>query len=320
MNILVTGGAGFIGFHVCKKLIERGDQVIVVDNLSDYYDPTLKQDRLAMLGNKIIFYKVDISDYAALKKIFTEHRFDKVCHLAAQAGVQYSLVNPFAYHLANNLGTLNILELMREFGVKDLVFASSSSVYGGNLKVPFSVTDKTDNPISLYAATKKHTENMAHVYHKLFGLNCFGLRFFTVYGPWGRPDMSLFKFTKAIIDNKPIEVYNFGHHQRDFTFISDIVEGVIKSLDLVQGFEILNLGNNNPVDLMYFISCIEKEIGKEAQKNFLPLQKGDVPATFADIEYTTKVLGWEPKVKIEEGISEFIVWYKNYYGCVNVKK
>lgn len=315
MNILVTGGAGFIGFHIATALADRGDKVVIVDNLSDYYDPSLKRARLALLGNKVTFYQVDISDYAALKKVFVEHRFDKVCHLAAQAGVQYSLVNPFVYHQANNLGTLNILELMKEFSVKDLVFASSSSVYGGNKKVPFSVIDQTDNPISLYAATKKHTENMAHVYHTLYGLNCFGLRFFTVYGPLGRPDMSLFKFTKAIFEGKPIDVYNFGHHQRDFTFITDIVEGVMKALDVVTGFEILNLGNNNPVDLMYFISCIEKEIGKEAQKKFLPLQKGDVPATFADIEHTTKILGWKPKVKIEDGVKEFVKWYRDYYGC-----
>lgn len=320
MKILVTGGAGFIGFHVCQKLIERGDTVVVVDNLNDYYDPQLKKARLALLGNKITFYQVDIADFSSLKKVFTEHRFDKVCHLAAQAGVQYSLVNPFAYHQANNVGTLNILELMKEFGVKDLVFASSSSVYGGNTKVPFSVVDQTDNPISLYAATKKHTENMAHVYHKLYGLNCFGLRFFTVYGPWGRPDMSLFKFTKAISEGKAIEVFNFGHHQRDFTFITDIVDGVVKSLDLVKGFEILNLGNNNPVELMYFISCIEKEVGKEARKNFLPLQKGDVPATFADIEHTTKVLSWKPHIKIEDGVREFVNWYKQYYGDKNAAK
>lgn len=320
MKILVTGGAGFIGFHVCQKLIERGDTVVVVDNLNDYYDPQLKKARLALLGNKITFYQIDIADFSSLRKVFIEHRFDKVCHLAAQAGVQYSLVNPFAYHQANNVGTLNILELMKEFGVKDLVFASSSSVYGGNTKVPFSVVDQTDNPISLYAATKKHTENMAHVYHKLYGLNCFGLRFFTVYGPWGRPDMSLFKFTKAISEGKSIEVFNFGHHQRDFTFITDIVDGVVKSLDLVKGFEILNLGNNNPVELMYFISCIEKEVGKEAHKKFLPLQKGDVPATFADIEHTTKVLGWKPHTKIEDGVREFVNWYKNYYGEKNAAK
>lgn len=320
MKVLVTGGAGFIGFHVAQKLVERGDTVVVVDNLNDYYDPSLKRSRLALLGNNIPFYQIDIADFNALKKVFQEHAFDKVCHLAAQAGVQYSLVNPFAYHQANNLGTLNILELMKEFGVKDLVFASSSSVYGGNVKVPFSVTDQTDNPISLYAATKKHTENMAHVYHQLYGLNCFGLRFFTVYGPWGRPDMSLFKFTKAISEGKPIDVYNFGHHQRDFTFITDIVDGVLRSLDLVKGFEILNLGNNNPVELMYFISCIEKEVGREALKNFLPLQKGDVPATFADIEHTTKVLGWKPQVKIEPGVKEFVAWYKKYYSGGNHAK
>jgi UDP-glucuronate 4-epimerase len=317
MKILVTGGAGFIGFHVAGALIERGDEVVVVDNLSDYYDVQLKKDRLRQLGDKIGFYQVDISDFESLKKVFLENKFDKVCHLAAQAGVRYSLINPFAYERTNSLGTLNILELMKEFKVKDLVFASSSSVYGGNEKIPFSVEDPVDSPVSLYAATKKHNELMAHVYHKLYGLNCFGLRFFTVYGPFGRPDMALFKFTKAILNDKPIDVYNYGDHERDFTYITDIVSGVLAALDKIKGFEILNLGNNNRISLRYFISRIEKELGREAKKNMLPMQIGDVHKTFADIEKTREVLGWEPKIKIEEGIKEFIEWYKEYHGLGN---
>ncbi len=312
MRVLVTGGAGFIGFHVAKALLERGDEVVVVDNLNDYYDVFLKKARLAQIRDRITFYQIDISDLDSLRTVFKNHSFDKICHLAAQAGVRYSLENPHAYHQANNNGTLNILELMREFNLKYLVFASSSSVYGGNTKVPFSVSDTVDTPISLYAATKKHCEHMAHVYHKLYGFNCFGLRFFTVYGPWGRPDMALFKFTDAIINGKPIEVYNQGDHTRDFTFITDIVDGVIKSLDRVSGFEILNLGNNNPVELNYFISSIEKELGRTAQKIMLPLQKGDVPKTYADIEKTKQLLGWEPKTKIEDGIRSFIQWYHQY--------
>ncbi|HLC91140.1 MAG TPA: NAD-dependent epimerase/dehydratase family protein [Candidatus Nanoarchaeia archaeon] len=312
-TILVTGGAGFIGNAVAKALLERGDQVVVIDDMNSYYDVGLKTARLARIKDKLRgFYQVSISNYGELEKVFHNHKFTKVCHLAAQAGVRYSLENPFAYEQANCLGTLNILELMRKYGIKDLVFASSSSVYGGNTKVPFSVDDPVDHPISLYAATKKANELYAHVYHKLFGFNCIGLRFFTVYGPWGRPDMALFKFTKAILENKPIDVYNQGNHKRDFTFITDIVDGVIKSLDRVQDYHILNLGNNKPVELLHFISCIEKELGQTAKKNFLPLQQGDVPATFADIQKTKEVLSWQPKVSIEQGIKEFVTWYRQY--------
>lgn len=313
MKILVTGGAGFIGFHVAKALAERGDEVAIIDNLNDYYDVKLKKDRLAQLSEKVKFCQIDLADYSSLKKVFQEHQFDKICHLGAQAGVRYSLENPFAYEKSNNLGTLNILELMKEFKVKDLVFASSSSVYGGNKKVPFSVEDEVERPLSLYAATKKHNEHQAHVYHKLYGLNCWGLRFFTVYGPWGRPDMALFKFTDSIINNRPIDVYNYGEHERDFTYITDIVRGVILALDKVKGYEIFNLGNNHPVKLLDFISCVEKTLGKEAKKNFLPLQPGDVPKTFADIEKTKQILGWEPQVKIEEGIHLFVEWYNEYH-------
>lgn len=313
MNILVTGGAGFIGSSVVKELLSRGNQVVVIDDLNSYYDIRLKKARLAQFKDKIAFYQLSIADYQSLQKVFEQHKFDKVCHLAAQAGVRYSLENPFAYEQANCLGTLNILELMRKFNIKDLVFASSSSVYGGNKKIPFSADDNVDNPISLYAATKKSNELYAHVYHHLFGFNCFGLRFFTVYGPWGRPDMALFKFTKAILEDEPIDVYNYGKMKRDFTFITDIVDGVIKALDNVKGYEIFNLGNSKTVELNYFIECIEKELHKTAKKKLLPLQQGDVPETFADIEKTKKILGWEPKVSIEQGVKEFVKWYKEYH-------
>ena len=314
MKILVTGGAGFIGSYVCETLLNRGNEVVCVDNMNNYYDVELKKNRLERIKTRVKFYQVDISDYEAMKTVFAENKIDKVCHLAAQAGVRYSLENPFAYERNNNIGTLNILELMKEFDVKDLVYASSSSVYGGNEKTPFSVEDNVDKPISLYAATKRYNELIAHVYHKLYGLNCFGLRFFTVYGPWGRPDMSLFKFTKNILEGKEIDVYNNGDHIRDFTYITDIVDGVVRSLDRVSGCDIFNLGNNNVTTLMYFISCIEKELGMTAKKKMLPMQKGDVHMTSADIEHTREVLGWEPQVGIEEGIKRFIEWYKGYNG------
>ena len=316
MKILVTGGAGFIGSHVVQALLNRGDEVVVVDNLNDYYDVQLKKDRLKMILQEVTFYELDIADLEGMRKVFFDNKIDQVCHLAAQAGVRYSLENPFAYEKANNVGTLNILELMKEFGVKDLVYASSSSVYGGNKKTPFSVEDNVDRPVSLYAATKKYNELIAHVYHHLYGLNCLGLRFFTVYGPLGRPDMALFKFTKAILEDKPIDVYNFGNMKRDFTFITDIVDGVVRSLDRVSEvkYSVLNLGNSNTVQLNRFIEIIEKELGKKAERNLMPLQPGDVPETFADIEKTKEVLSWEPKVGIEEGIKKFIDWYKGYYN------
>ena len=312
MKILVTGGAGFIGNSVVLKLLERGDQVVIVDNVNDYYDVRLKRDRLKRVSCPI--YEVDIADYNAMAKIFVEHQFDAVCHLAAQAGVRYSLQNPFAYERTNNLGTLNILELMRKHNCKKLVYASSSSVYGGNEKTPFAVSDRVDNPISLYAATKKYNELMAHVYHNLFGIESFGLRFFTVYGPWGRPDMALFKFTKNMLEGKPIDVYNNGDHARDFTYIDDIVSGVLLSIDKVKGYDVLNLGNNKVTTLMYFINSIEKELGVVSEKNMLPMQPGDVHTTSADIGYTKKILGWEPKTNIDDGVKKFIDWYRNYYA------
>ncbi len=315
MNILVTGGAGFIGFHVARALVERGDTVIIVDDLNSYYSPRLKQDRLAQLQGKVVFYGIPLWDLASLKEVFAQHRLDKICHLGAQAGVRHSIQNPFLYNKSNVLGTLNILELMKEFNLKDIVFASSSSVYGGNEKVPFSIEDRVDRPISLYAATKRTNELYAYVYHHLYGFNCFGLRFFTVYGPWGRPDMALFKFVKALLNDQPIDVYNRGEMRRSFTHVKDIVRGVLAALDAVEGYELLNLGNPDSVDLLSFIRCIEKVLGKTSIKNMLPLQQGDVPATVADIEKTKTILGWEPEVSLEEGVAEFVSWYKEYYGA-----
>jgi UDP-glucuronate 4-epimerase len=312
-TILVTGIAGFIGSSTAHKLAERGDTVVGVDNFNSYYDPTLKRARAKRLEGKATIHEADITDLEAMKKVFSKHKIDKVCHLAAQAGVRYSLENPFAYEHANNIGTLNLLEICRHSGIKSFIYASSSSVYGGNTKTPFSVEDNVDKPISLYAATKKYNELMAYTYHHLYGLNTTGLRFFTVYGPWGRPDMALFKFTKATLKGEPIDVYNYGKMKRDFTYISDIVAGILASLDKSYPYEIFNLGNNNTVELNYFIECVEKELGKKAQRNMLPLQPGDVPETSADIEHSRRRLGFEPKVKIEQGIKEFIQWYRDYF-------
>jgi UDP-glucuronate 4-epimerase len=316
MKVLVTGIAGFIGSNTAKKLLERGDEVVGIDNFNDYYDPSLKERRISdFLGAyNLRVYRVDISDKKELGKIFEENKIDKICHLAAQAGVQYSIENPSTYIQSNIIGTNNLLELAKDNDIKDFVFASSSSVYGGNTKIPFSESDNVDSPISLYAATKKANELQAHVYHHLYGINCVGLRFFTVYGPWGRPDMALFKFTKSILDGEPINVFNNGKHKRDFSFVDDIVSGIVSALDNCKGYEIYNLGNNNPVDLEYFISVIEDKLNKKAIKNYLPLQVGDVPETYADIEKAKQKLGYQPKTSIEEGIEKFINWYLKYYG------
>ncbi|NLU49558.1 MAG: NAD-dependent epimerase [Syntrophomonadaceae bacterium] len=318
MKYLVTGAAGFIGFHVSRALLTRGDTVIGLDNLNDYYDPRLKEDRVKQLTvfSEFTFVRGDIADYSLLCELNEMHKFDKVCHLAAQAGVRYSLVNPFVYERANLLGFLNILEMCRNSGVENLVYASSSSVYGGNEKIPFSIEDRTDKPISLYAATKKANELMAYTYHHLYAMRCTGLRFFTVYGPWGRPDMALFKFTRAILNGGEIEVYNYGRMKRDFTYIDDIVRGVLAALDKDYDFEIFNLGNSQPVELGYFIECIERTLGRTARKKLLPLQPGDVEATYADIDYSTEKLGFVPKTTIEEGIRKFIEWYREYYGVL----
>jgi UDP-glucuronate 4-epimerase len=313
-TILVTGGAGFIGFHVAKALLERGESVVIVDNFNDYYDPKLKYSRIDKIkkNKNLVVYKLDISNLNDLEKIFKKHKFDKICHLAAQAGVRYSLQDPFRYELWNNMGTLNMLEMARKYLVKDFVYASSSSVYGGNKKVPFSEKDNVDTPISFYAATKKSNELYAYVYHHLYGMNCTGLRFFTVYGPWGRPDMALFKFVKAIEKGEPIEVYNHGKMKRDFTYISDAVSGVLAAIDKPFGYEIFNIGNNNPIELNKFIALIEKEMGKKAEKKMLEMQKGDVPVTYADIKKAKKMLGYNPKISVEEGIKRFVDWYKGW--------
>lgn len=319
MKILLTGGAGFIGFHTATELLNRGDSVVIIDNFNDYYDPKLKFFRADTLKNhknkkNLKIYKADISDLKSLDKIFKKHKFDKICHLAAQAGVRYSLKDPFRYEIWNNLGTLNLLELAVKHKIKDFVFASSSSVYGGNKKIPFSEKDSVDSPVSLYAATKKTNELYAHVYHHLYGLNCTGLRFFTVYGPYGRPDMALFKFVKNILKGEKIDVYNKGNMKRDFTYVSDIVSGVLSAIDKPMGYEIFNLGNNNPVTLNKFISSIEKALGKKAKKNLLGMQPGDVKKTYADIDKAQKKLGYSPKTDIKEGIDKFISWYKEYYN------
>jgi len=313
---LVTGAAGFIGFHVSRALLERGDRVLGLDNLNDYYDVSLKEARLRLLQDNehFTFYKEDLANREGLTKIFGQNRIQVVCNMAAQAGVRYSLLNPFAYQSSNLEGFLNIIHLSQEHQVENFVYASSSSVYGNNKKVPFSVQDRVDNPISLYAATKKANELVAHTYSHLYSLPCSGLRLFTVYGPWGRPDMALFIFTKAITKSQPIEVYNFGKMRRDFTYIDDIVQGVLASMDRPVPYAIYNLGNSRAVDLLYFIECIEKELGKKAEKKMLPMQPGDVVETYADISESERDLGFQPTTRIEEGIASFISWYRSFYG------
>jgi UDP-glucuronate 4-epimerase len=316
---LVTGAAGFIGFHVSRALLERGDRVLGLDNLNDYYDVSLKEARLHLLQDyeSFTFYKENLANREGLTKVFEQNKIQLVCNMAAQAGVRYSLENPFAYERSNLEGFLNIIHLSQEHKVENFVYASSSSVYGANKKVPFSVQDRVDNPISLYAATKKANELVAHTYSHLYSLPCSGLRLFTVYGPWGRPDMALFIFTKAITKNQPIEVYNFGKMKRDFTYIDDIVQGVLASMDRPVPYAVYNLGNSRAVDLLYFIECIEKELGKKAEKKMLPMQPGDVVETYADISESERDLGFQPATRIEEGIASFINWYKSYYGEID---
>ncbi len=313
---LVTGAAGFIGFYVSKALLERAEAVIGIDNLSPYYDVSLKKDRVEQIKSnpRFTFYHEDISDIDILRGIFSEHRIDRICNLAAQAGVRYSLQNPFIYEESNLKGFLNLLEMARQFPVENFVFASSSSVYGNNTKLPFSTEDNVDTPISLYAATKKANELIAHAYSHLFDIPLTGLRYFTVYGPWGRPDMALFLFTKAILGGRPIDIYNFGRMKRDFTYIDDAVDGTISALNKPFKYEIFNLGNSKTVGLMELIGIIEEELKVEAKKNFLPLQPGDVPETYADIEKATRLLGFRPKTSIREGVKQFIAWYRHYYN------
>ncbi|MBC8500724.1 MAG: SDR family NAD(P)-dependent oxidoreductase [Nanoarchaeota archaeon] len=312
MKILVTGGAGFIGFHTAKALLDRGDEVVVVDNFNEYYDVSLKRARANLLSCEII--EADVSDYDDMKKVFEDYSFDKICHLAAQAGVRYSLEKPFVYEKSNVKGTLVLLELCRKFKVKDFVFASSSSVYGDNKKQPFSEEDRVDTPISLYAATKKSNEEMAYVYHHLFGLNCTGLRFFTAYGPYGRSDMALFIFTKAILEGKEIKVFNNGNMARDFTYISDTISGILSALDSAFKYEIFNIARGEKVKLLDFIKEIEKNLGMKAKKKFLPLQPGDVPESLADISKAREMIGYNPKVSIKEGVKKFVDWYKEFYS------
>ena len=333
MKILLTGAAGFIGMSTALRLLARGDEVVGLDNLNDYYDVTLKESRLARLTPHagFRFVKLDVADRTGMAQLFAVEKFDRVIHLAAQAGVRYSLQNPHAYIDSNIVGFTNILEGCRHTQVQHLVYASSSSVYGGNTKMPFSEHDSVDHPVSLYAVTKKANELMAHTYSHLFGLPTTGLRFFTVYGPWGRPDMALFLFTKAILEGRPIDVFNHGNMQRDFTFVDDIVEGVIRVLDRVAmpndhydavqadpatsnaPYRVFNIGNNNPVPLLDFIGCIENALGKKAEKNLLPLQDGDVPATYANTDALNDWVGFVPGTPVQEGINRFVAWYRDYY-------
>ncbi|MGM5485305.1 MAG: NAD-dependent epimerase/dehydratase family protein [Nanobdellota archaeon] len=317
MRILVTGVAGFIGSAVAKALLDRGDEVIGVDSVNGYYSPELKEDRLKHFfdsADDFTFYRKDFSDADVMRKIFREHKIDKICHLGAQAGVRYSLENPYAYLKSNIDGTVVLFEMAKEFDIKTVIYASSSSVYGGNEKVPFSEKDDVSGPVSLYAATKRSNELMAYTYHHLYGINMTGLRFFTVYGPWGRPDMALFKFVKNMLEGKEIEVYNYGKMKRDFTYITDIVSGVLASLDKEYAYEIFNLGNNNTIELKYFISVIEDKLGLKAKQKLMEIQPGDVPITYADIEHSKEKLGYDPSVSIEEGVAKFVDWYKEYYG------
>ena len=333
MKFLVTGAAGFIGSHTSQYLLDRGDAVIGIDNLNDYYDPSLKEARLLKLknNNNFSFHKIDIIDKDAIDSIFKSESPDYVIHLAAQAGVRYSLENPYAYIDSNITGFMNILEACRYYPVKHLVFASSSSVYGANTLMPFSVNHNVDHPLSIYAATKKSNELMAHTYSHLYDMPVSGLRFFTVYGPWGRPDMALFIFTRKILNGEPIDVFNNGQHKRDFTYIDDIVEGVVRVSDNIATsntdwdsdepdpatskapYRLYNIGNNSPVELMYFIEQIEKNLNKKAEINYLPLQAGDVPATYADVNALIDYVGYSPSTSIESGIEKFINWYKEYY-------
>lgn len=332
--ILVTGAAGFIGYHVSKRLLERGDEVVGIDNLNEYYDVRLKEARLNLLkaNPQFRFLKVDVADRDGLASVFSRHSLNRVVHLAAQAGVRYSLTNPHAYVDSNIVGFLHVLEGCRHSNIEHLVFASSSSVYGGHTRMPFSVHDNVDHPVSLYAVSKKANELMAHSYAHLYRIPCTGLRFFTVYGPWGRPDMALFLFTKAILENQPIKVFNSGKMKRDFTYIDDIVEGVVRVLDKPAApdpqwssempdpgtssapYKIYNIGNHHPVDLMQFVQILENALGKNAEKEYLPIQPGDVPATYADVDDLVKDVSFKPDTPVEVGIRRFVEWYRDYYG------
>lgn len=334
MKVLVTGAAGFIGFFVAKRLLERGDEVVGLDNLNDYYDVRLKYARLALIESDPLFkfFKLDLEDNDGIAGLFEQEGFDRVVHVAAQAGVRYSLENPRAYIDSNIVGTLNVLEGCRHHGIEHLVYASSSSVYGANTDMPFSIHQNVDHPLSLYAASKKSNELMAHTYSSLYGIPTTGLRFFTVYGPYGRPDMALFIFTKSIIEGKPIDVFNYGHHRRDFTYIDDIAEGVVRILDRVAEpdpdwdsnapdpgtsrapYRIYNIGNSQPVELMRYIEVLEKCLGRKAERRLLPMQPGDVPDTYADVTDLMDVIGYRPSTSVEEGVARFVEWYREFYA------
>jgi UDP-glucuronate 4-epimerase len=333
LKLLVTGAAGFIGFHTAKLLLERGDEVVGLDNLNEYYDVTLKNARLAVLTKyrAFKFAKIDLADREAMAALFAKEKFQRVIHLGAQAGVRYSITAPFAYITSNVVGTMTVLEGCRHNGVEHLVFASTSSVYGANTRMPFSVHQGVDHPLTLYAATKKSNELMAHAYANLYGLPVTGLRFFTVYGPFGRPDMALFLFTKAILAGQPIDVFNYGHHKRDFTYVSDIVEGVVRAADHVATpnskwdgdrpdpatskapYRLYNIGNQQPVELMRYIELLEECLGRKAEKNLLPMQLGDVPDTWADVEDLVAGVGYRPSTPVEQGVRSFVDWYLDYY-------
>ncbi len=349
MKILVTGSAGFVGYHLVNELVKRGDEIVGIDSINDYYDVNLKYGRLKDAGIKkekieyakaiqstkypnYTFIKLNLEDKKNIDKLFKQEKFDKVCHLGAQAGVRYSIENPYAYIDSNIVGHINILEAVRYFGTEHLVYASSSSVYGLNKKQPFATDDNVDHPISLYAATKKSNELMSHTYSYLYNIPTTGLRFFTVYGPWGRPDMAYFKFVKKILNDEAIDIYNYGDMSRDFTYIDDIIEGVIRVIDnppksnpnwdgkaseSVAPYKVYNIGRGKPVRLMDFIEAIEEILGKEAKKNFLPMQPGDVPSTYADTTALEKELGYSPKVDVKEGMKEFIKWYMEFYKIKN---
>ena len=334
MKVLITGAAGFIGSALAIRLLERGDEVIGIDNLNDYYDVNLKKARLARVSEHAGFtdVRIDLEDRKGIEDVFKQHKPERVVNLAAQAGVRYSITNPHAYIDTNIVGFVNILEGCRHNDVEHLVYASSSSVYGANTNYPFSVHNNVDHPVSLYAASKKSNELMAHTYSHLFNIPTTGLRFFTVYGPWGRPDMALFLFTKKILAGEPIDVFNFGNHKRDFTYIDDIVEGVIRTLDKIpepnpdwsgddpdsatsaSPYRLYNIGNNEPVELMHYIEVLENCLGKKAEKNMLPLQPGDVPNTYADVKELVNDVGYKPDTSVEDGIARFVEWYKEYFN------
>jgi len=333
MKVLITGAAGFIGNALALRLLDRGDEVIGIDNLNDYYDPSLKQARLARTQDHPAFtdIRIDLEDRRGIADLFAQHKPDGVVNLAAQAGVRYSIENPNAYIDTNVVGFMHVLEGCRHNEVKHLVYASSSSVYGSNTKMPFSVHDNVDHPVSIYAATKKANELMAHTYSHLYRLPTTGLRFFTVYGPWGRPDMALFKFTRNILAGEPIDVFNYGKHRRDFTYIDDIVEGVIRTLDRIPRpnpdwsgdhpdsasstapYALYNIGNNQPVELLHYIEVLEDCLGMKAEKNLLPLQPGDVPDTYADVQDLVRDVGYKPDMSVEQGVANFVAWYRDYY-------